>query len=103
MRITTRSPAREGSVEHLLHQESPQNRYLLFRDRDTAKSFRNPLPHRAIGVVYDPRREKTGNYVPSLMPERYDAFIYLDQTRALHPLHLQPTGKAIPDLYPFGV
>ena len=96
-------PAREGSVEQQLHRESPQNRYLLFRDRDTAKSFRNPVPHRAIGVVYNPRREKMGNYVPSVMPERYDAFIYLDQTSALHPLHLQPKGKAMPDLYPFGV
>src|SRR5256885_12281581 len=26
--------------------------------------------HRAIGVVYDPERERYGNYVPTILPER---------------------------------
>jgi hypothetical protein len=30
------------------------------------------------------------NYVPSKMPYRYNAFIYLDETSALHPLHSKP-------------
>jgi predicted phosphoribosyltransferase len=30
------------------------------------------------------------NYVPSKMPYRYNAFIYLDKTSALHPLHSKP-------------
>ena len=38
----------------------------------------------AIGVVYHPQQE-AGNYVPTVLTERYDAFLYLDETRALHP------------------
>jgi hypothetical protein len=43
------------------------------------------------------------NYVPSVLSKRYDAFIYLDQTTALHPLHLHPHDEKIPETYPFGV
>ncbi|MET1014068.1 MAG: erythromycin esterase family protein, partial [Paenisporosarcina sp.] len=41
---------------------------------------------RAIGVVYNPEYEAFGNYVPSKMGNRYDAFIYIDETKALSPL-----------------
>ncbi|WP_438267822.1 erythromycin esterase family protein [Halomarina pelagica] len=37
--------------------------------------------HRAIGVVYHPNRE-AANYVPTVLPERYDAFVHADETRA---------------------
>jgi erythromycin esterase-like protein len=46
--------------------------------------------HRAIGVVYRPKHEHFGNYVPSKIPYRYNAFIYLDETSALHPIHMKP-------------
>lgn len=35
--------------------------------------------------------------------ERYDAFVYLDKTSALHPLHIKPDGTQIPGSFPFGV
>jgi erythromycin esterase-like protein len=63
----------------------------------------NHLDHRAIGVVYNPIYEQYGNYVPSILPLRYDAFIFLDETHALYPLHIEPDGKQIPETYPFGV
>jgi erythromycin esterase len=47
-----------------------------------------PLDHRAIGVVYDPRNERWGNYVPTVLPRRYDAFLYIDQSQAVDPLHM---------------
>jgi erythromycin esterase-like protein len=95
--------ARKDSVEARLHAESTQNRYLLFGDKADRQGFHKPVPHRAIGVVYHPEHERMGNYVPSVMPERYNAFIYLDETKALHPLHLHPEGHKTPDTYPFGV
>jgi erythromycin esterase len=52
-------------------------------------------------VVYNPRREKFGNYVPSVMADRYDAFIYIDETSALHPLHMKAHAGKIPETYPF--
>ena len=47
-----------------------------------------PRGHRAIGVVYKPAHERYGNYVPTILPHRYDALIYLERTRALRPLHM---------------
>lgn len=94
--------AREGSIEHALHRESTQNRYLLFSNPLLGDQYADSINHRAIGVVYNPEHERYGNYVPSVMAQRYDAFIFLDQTRALHPLHLHPHNEKIPETYPFG-
>lgn len=93
--------AREGSIEHRLHQQGASDKYLLFSAEDTRKVYEESIRHRAIGVVYDPRREKYGNYVPSVIANRYDAFVYLDETTALHPLHLRPHTEKLPDTYPF--
>lgn len=35
--------------------------------------------------------------------QRYDAFIHLDTTRALHAIHIQADPTEVPDTYPFGV
>ncbi len=39
--------------------------------------------HRAVGVLYHPEREFPGNYVPTLLPLRYDAFLFFRDTDAL--------------------
>jgi erythromycin esterase-like protein len=95
-------PAREGSIEHQLHQQSSRDRYLLFNTEDIQRKYESSIRHRAIGVVYNPERERHGNYVPSVMSQRYDAFLFLDTTTALHPLHLQPHDEKMPETYPFG-
>jgi hypothetical protein len=41
--------------------------------------------------------------VPTVLDCRYDAFLYLDRTRALHPLPNQPDPHLMPDTYPFTV
>lgn len=96
--------AMEGSWEYLLHK-SGQNNKLLIMDDFTACDMlmENHIGHRAVGVVYNPAYEQYGNYVPTVLPLRYDAFIYLDETQALHPLHLKPNGHLVPDTYPFAV
>lgn len=92
--------ARHGSVEYKLHQLSAADRYYIFSE-ESEPLFDSEIKHRAIGVVYYPERE-WGNYVPSLMSQRYDAFFYLDKTRALHPLHMKPHTEKMPETYPFG-
>jgi erythromycin esterase-like protein len=94
--------AREGSIEYQLHLESTNNRYLLFNTEDIQQKYETSIRHRAIGVVYDPEREQYGNYVPTRLSQRYDAFIFLDQTKALHPLHMKPHNEKMPETYPFG-
>jgi erythromycin esterase len=94
--------AMEGSWEYLLHKAGKENKLLLMADFMNDAFMENHIGHRAIGVVYNPQYEQYGNYVPTVLPLRYDAFIYLDETRALHPLHIDPDGSQIPETYPFG-
>jgi len=93
---------RENSWEYLLHNASNENK-LLFTNDLPDEIFSHHIGHRAIGVVYHPQRERYGNYVPSLLPQRYDAFIFLDETTALHPLHIHPHSNEMPETYPFGM
>jgi erythromycin esterase len=80
-------PARQGSVEALLHDTIGGPALLVFPPRAEQPAWlTDDLGHRAIGVVYHPEHERHGNYVPSVLGSRYDAFLYLDSTRALHPL-----------------
>jgi len=64
--------------------------------------FDVPIAHRAIGVVYDPWSEHYGNYVPTIVPRRYDAFIFIDETRALSPLHMPVKVGEVPETFPSG-
>lgn len=96
--------AKEGSIEYLLHQVSRNDKLLVFDHPETySAEFLRPIGNRAIGVVYNPHFE-AGNYVPSIIPRRYDAFLYIDVTKALSPLH---AGKyldgELPETYPFAV
>ncbi|WP_206363208.1 erythromycin esterase family protein [Sinomicrobium pectinilyticum] len=91
--------ARQGSWEHLLHGAGAHDKLLFSRD---LKHLVSPVGHRAIGVVYDPDYEY-GNYVPSIIPERYEAFIHLDKTEALHPLLIEPDSLQMPETYPWGI
>lgn len=75
----------------------------LLADLRQQPGLAQPIGHRAIGVVYRPEFEQYGNYVPSIIPDRYDAFLYLDKTKALHPLPTEPSRHTPPDLYPWGV
>lgn len=92
--------ARAGSWEELLHEAGAENKLLLMHDmKDLTEQH---IGHRAIGVVYNPKYEQYGNYVPTRMPLRYDAFIYLDETKALHALDVHADTHKMPETYPFG-
>jgi len=75
---------------------------LVTDDLDDDAALGQPRGNRAIGVVYHPDRE-SGNYVPTVLPDRYDAFIHLDETSALHPLAQHADRTHVPDLYPWGL
>ncbi|MFD2331877.1 erythromycin esterase family protein [Cohnella sp. GCM10020058] len=81
-------PAKSGSLEELLHRIEPADKLLMLDDAEQVLRERS-LGHRAIGVVYHPEHER-GNYVPTTLAERYDAFIFMDRTSALAPLAVEP-------------
>lgn len=94
----------EGSWEHAFHIASDgKNKLLMLNKLKEAECLSSYIGHRAIGVVYNPEHERFGNYVATILPKRYDAFIFLDETSALHPIHILPDGKEIPETYPFGM
>ena len=95
-------PARQGSWENVLHRVGIGDGLLMLGGLED--ELLEPRPHRAIGVVYDPAYERYGNYVPTTLGRRYDAFVYLDQTHALRPLHAPWSGEPEePETYPSGV
>lgn len=75
----------DGSIEAAMQAAGPGNLLFLF-DADTPQPLYQRIGHRAIGVVYRPEREVPGNYVPTVIPQRYDAFIFIEETTALTPL-----------------
>jgi erythromycin esterase len=91
-----------NSWEDLLHQAGSSNKLLFMDEIRQVAGVEMPRGHRAIGVVYSPNRE-TSNYVPSVLPDRYDAFLYFEETEALHPLHIEPVTSKPPDTYPWGM
>ena len=99
--------AREGTFEDLMHRALDGRDGLLLFDGSADGGIRGldaTLPHRAIGVVYDPDFERWGNYVPTLVPRRYDAFLYLDETHALDALHFPVHADGeVPETYPSGM
>jgi erythromycin esterase len=99
--------ARVGSVEDLMHRATDGDDALLIFDGTEDGGIEGldaPLDNRAIGVVYDPRAERYGNYVPTIVPRRYDALLFIDETRAVNPLHMpvHVSGEE-PETYPSGM
>jgi erythromycin esterase len=103
MELMEMPPGRQGSWEELLHRAGQRNQLLQLAPARKEADLLEVRGHRAIGVVYNPEGESYSNYVPTVLPERYDAFLFVDQTEALHPLHLQPEVTEPPELYPWGV
>jgi len=98
--------ARAGTWEDVLHRAGARDALLLFTGTDdgAVPGLDRPLGHRAIGVVYDPAAERRGNYVPTVVPRRYDAFLFVDETRALDPLHMPVlVDGEPPETFPSGM
>ncbi|MBF6171924.1 erythromycin esterase family protein [Nocardia blacklockiae] len=96
-------PARADSVEEVLHSTAPDRALFVHPRDDRPDLLTDELGHRAIGVVYDPDRERWGNYVPTVLGDRYDAFLWLDRTSELRPLHTPRSQAREPETYPTGL
>lgn len=77
--------AQPGSWEYILMETGLERLFLIFNNPELNMELQNPVPHRAIGVTYNPAADQS-NYVPSLLTDRYDAFIFIHTTGVLSPL-----------------
>jgi len=78
--------AQPQSWEALLRETEQEQLFLLFSDPILTDSLTDPIPHRAIGVTYHPEQEQQNNYVRTILPGRYDAFLFFRQTDILDTL-----------------
>ncbi|WP_326562804.1 erythromycin esterase family protein [Micromonospora sp. NBC_01796] len=95
-------PARPGSLEDRMHGMLPERALLVLSHGDRPDWLNETADHRAIGVVYDPSFEEWGNYVPTRLADRYDAFIWCDQTTAVHELPANAEPGEL-ETYPAGL
>ncbi|MFN3651173.1 MAG: erythromycin esterase family protein [Armatimonadota bacterium] len=97
-------PGRPGSWEHALHEATGRDSLLLLEGEQAAAPLQRERGHRAIGVVYHPEWEAFGNYVPTVLPRRYDALLYVEESHAVRPLHMRAKHtREAPETYPSGV
>jgi erythromycin esterase len=96
-------PARPDSADDVLHESLPPQALLLVPEfRQRPDLLVDQLAQRAVGVVYRPERE-WGNYVPTVLGDRYDALLWFDETTAVRPLHSHTVDVLEPETYPTGV
>jgi erythromycin esterase len=123
-------PAKEGSWDNILynlnndHDNLKNDKIIIFergalaatnatantlskeKDSVSDKNYESSSSYgqRAIGVVYNPKHERFGNYVPTVLSKRYEALIFIDKTNALSPLHMNIIkNKDLPETFPTGI
>src|SRR6266496_3721353 len=75
-------PAKTGSWENMLHEISAENKLVLSKDIKNNPSLNKWIEFRSIGAAYP----GAAVYGRSVIPQRFDAFLFLDTTTALHPI-----------------
>jgi erythromycin esterase len=75
-------PAKEGSWEYLLHKSNSQNKIILSKNIMDNRALNNWIELRSIGAAY----EGAAIYTRSIIPQRFDAFVFIDSTTAIHPI-----------------
>jgi erythromycin esterase-like protein len=75
-------PAKGGSWEYLLHEINPENKIVLSKDIQSNGALNKWIEFRSIGAAY----EGAAIYSRSIIPKRFDAFIFIDSTNALQPI-----------------
>ena len=59
-----------------------------------------PRFERAIGVIYRPETELASLYFQAVLPERFDEYVWFDETTAITPFETK-TLEDLPNTYPF--
>ncbi|MFY1635113.1 erythromycin esterase family protein [Solwaraspora sp. WMMB335] len=103
MQLMSVPPARPGALESVLAAAAPAEALFVFPPDRRSHLLTDELDHRAIGVVYQPQWERRGNYVPTVLGERYDAFCWFDRSRGVRPLRTPHVELREPETFPSGI
>ena len=85
MKEMTIPPAVANSIEHKLNEIDEESFYLIFDTDDRKRKNLKVMGNRAVGVVYNPRGDKR-QFVPTIVPMRYDALFFFKKTTAVRVL-----------------
>lgn len=79
--------AMNHSLEYLMEQTNKEIFFLpMHLHPELEERLSQPRGHRAIGVVYNANQETRANYANTILPQRYDAFIFIRETHTLRAL-----------------
>ena len=99
-------PGLPGSYEELFHSSEVVRCWIhLSEANEATKLLRKRRLQRAIGVIYRPETERDSHYFECCLPDQFEAWIHLDETRALEPLERNSTWDRgeMPETYPEGL
>jgi erythromycin esterase-like protein len=98
-------PALPGSYEDVFHQTGLLRFWIDLRGAGQIGVLQQRRLERAIGVIYRPETERLSHYFHARLPEQFDAFIHIDETRAIEPLERASIWEEgeLPETYPFTV
>lgn len=87
-----------------MRQVGPKRFFLPLRQERArlVDQIDEPRLERFIGVIYRPETERASHYVPAVLPEQFDGYIWLEVTEAVEPLPAVEL-EAMPATYPFAL
>ena len=86
MKKMTIPPAVPNSIEYKLNEVDQESFYLIFDKEDRLDKNLSVMGNRAVGVVYNPKKDNR-QFVPTIVPLRYDALFFFKKTTALRVLN----------------
>ncbi len=94
-----------GSYEKLFHETGVSRFFLNLRGEEIKSVLREPMPERAIGVIYRPETERVSHYFYARLPAQFDGVIHFDTTRAVEPFDKAAswTHEDAPETFPEGI
>ena len=96
-------PGRRHSLEEALHGAAPEQALLVFpRDGGPSGSPTSSTTGRSAWST-TPNGRAGATTCPTVLGDRYDAFIWCDESQAVRPLRVRPGSLAEPETYPSGV
>ena len=102
MEIKKVRPSHPSSYERLCH-DADVPAFLLALRFPTREAVReelmSPRLERAIGVIYRPETELQSHYFQAALPAQFDAYVWFDETSAVHPLEPGPAHAEVPAVY----
>jgi erythromycin esterase-like protein len=92
-------PSLPESHGALFREVGPERFLLDLRVPDLRRVLHAKRPQRAIGVLYLPETERVSHYFEPSLPNQFDAFVFLEETRAVTPV--TDATKNLPNDHPF--